>query len=192
MPKLSATRSAAARETQAIWPFPRRRGSKSQRTEVSMRPRSSVIFVLTAILLVPTGANLAQTKTHLLLCLPERFWTCNGIGECQVDPRSETLAAWKIDLTGGRYALCNRNGTECGEWRKISVDKDAPEFFYVLHDPGNWQPETFKIDRPGGKFVAVRLSGGFIDTDAKPLGGRRDLARVLVRQRSGSCVELDR
>lgn len=159
-----------------------------------MPSRSRVILLLVVIaqLLVAARVDHAQTKADSLLCIPERFWTCNGIGECEVDPRPETLAAWKIDLGTARYTLCNRNGSECGEWRKISVVKDAPKLFYVLHDPGNWQPETFKIDRPGGKFVAVRLSGGFIDFDVKPLGGRRDLAQILIQQRSGSCVELNR
>jgi hypothetical protein len=107
------------------------------------------------------------------------------------DDRPETLAAWKIDVTTPRYALCRRDGRECGDWQPLGAKLDTA--YLVFHESG-WHPETFKVDRDTGKFVAVRLSGGFqeIDTTTEPMTTRVDVTKLLIRQRVGTCVELNR
>lgn len=149
---------------------------------------------LLLVLAATTALVAADTKQTTLLCIPEKFWTCDGTGECYTDDAPEALAAWKIDLLGKRYALCTRNGAECREWRPIRIDSDKPELFYTMYDEGNWHPETFKVDRANGKFVAVRLSGGFIDVDMSksPFVIGPKMAKLLIRQRIGTCVELTR
>lgn len=57
------------------------------------------------------AAHAGELKRPVLLCIPEKFWTCDGTGHCETDESAETLAAWKIDLEKSRYALCSRNGS---------------------------------------------------------------------------------
>ncbi|MDP9179233.1 MAG: hypothetical protein M3O61_16275 [Gemmatimonadota bacterium] len=151
-----------------------------------------ILIALTLAITCPVFA--ADPKQPMLLCIPEKFWTCDGTGECYMDRSPETLAAWKIDLVGSRYALCKRNGAECAAWRPLRVDGDKPELFYTMYDGGSWHPETFKIDTGSGKFVAVRLSGGFVDVDISksPFTERPNFANLLIRQRVGTCVAFAR
>jgi hypothetical protein len=144
--------------------------------------------VLLGFMLAITAGATAKDKGTEFLCIPERFWTCDGVGRCETDDRPETLAAWKLDVTNSRYALCRRDGRECGTWIQLSAKKDTA--FLVLVD-ADWHPETFKIDRESGKFVAVRLSGGFveIDTSTNPATVTPDLAQLRIRQRTGTCIQ---
>ncbi|MGN6183345.1 MAG: hypothetical protein ACTHQM_06780 [Thermoanaerobaculia bacterium] len=131
-------------------------------------------------------------KDPTLLCLPEKYWTCDGTGRCAIDGSPETLAGWKIDLSKGQYALCFRSGTQCGEWHPIRVDADGLKMSYTAYDSGDWHPETFKIDRESGKFVAVRLSGGFqsFDFSKSPFRSWPDATQLQIRQRYGTCIEV--
>jgi hypothetical protein len=142
------------------------------------------IFALTS--------SASQTAPATLLCVPEKFWTCDGTGSCVVDARPETLAAWKIDVIHARYALCSRNGAECADWRSLRIDSDSPKLLYTAYDEGSWQPETFKIHRESGKFVAVRLSGGFhsFDSSKSTLKSWPDFTQLYIRQRIGTCIEV--
>jgi len=129
--------------------------------------------------------SLRKSKPSQLLCIPERLWTCNGIGECYQDDRPETLAAWKFDVVGSRWTMCKRDGSECGDWMPLSSVNDSA--FLVIHDSG-WHPETFKIDRDTGKFAAVRISGGFQNPSTSP--PTTDVREIVIRQRTGTCLVL--
>ena len=133
--------------------------------------------------------SLRTSKPQILLCIPERAWTCNGLGRCDTELNPETLAAWKIDVARSRYATCRRDGSLCAEWHPFSAKLDTA--FLVLHE-SEWHPETFKIDRDAGKFVAVRLSGAATDIDfsATPATVKPDLSRLQVITRTGTCIPI--
>ena len=158
-----------------------------------------------AILIWPTLAVVAATqpakdaelppslrakKPQTLLCVAERSWTCNGVGNCEGDYNPETISAWKIDVARSRYSVCRRDGSHCAEWHPFSSKLDTA--FLILHE-SDWHPETFKIDRDAGKFVAVRLSGAATELDfsTKPATIRPDLSRLQVITRTGTCIPLD-
>lgn len=131
--------------------------------------------------------SLRDNKAPEMLCVPERMWTCNGIGECYGDDRPETLAAWKFDVVGRRWALCKRDGSDCSDWVQLASVNDSA--FLIIHDSG-WHPEMFKIDRDTGKFASVRISGGFQDLSERP--PRTDIKAVTLIQRTGTCFVTQR
>lgn len=118
----------------------------------------AAVGLLALLSTMASGQSLPPSNAKLFLCLPERFWTCDGIGRCDSDDRPETLAAWKIDVATPRYSMCRRDGSECGDWQPLIQGVDIG-FLVVLHE-NSWNPETFKIERLSGKFAAVRISGG--------------------------------
>lgn len=157
-----------------------------------MKTTGCCLFIL-LIVLTADAESTKVTERIQYLCLPERFWTCNGVGECQSDSRPETLAAWKIDISASRYAHCSRDGKNCTMWLPAHVDGKS-SFMFTVYDADNGNnPESFKIDPISGKFAAVRLSGGFMDPSEylkKPSERQPgDLSKILVRQRTGSCIE---
>lgn len=131
--------------------------------------------------------SLRPDKPQMLLCLPEKLWTCTGVGECYADRSPETVAAWKIDVAGSRYTQCRRDGSDCGDWSAFSSAMDTA--FLVLHESA-WHPETFKIDRDAGKFVAVRLSGAATDVDFDKKVVLPNLSNFRIIQRTGSCIPI--
>lgn len=144
------------------------------------------VLIISIGLAVFSGA--AEPATELL-CTPEKSWSCNGVGECHIHPRPETLNVWRIDIPRSRYAICRRDGRECTDWVSFASKNDSA--FLVLHD-SSWHPETFKIDRQSGKFAAVRLSGGFeeFDFSTKPATKRPDVKELSIEQRTGTCVQV--
>jgi len=149
--------------------------------------------IISACLLLLFSFSTNAKEEDLLMCLPERFWTCDGLANCYQDPRPDTLAGWKIDIGNSRYTLCNRAGSKCASWKPMQIgNRRFEEDFYILHDPDGGHPETFKYDPTTGKFVADRLSGGFqdIDLSESPPKTSIDWSKLLIRTRVGSCVEV--
>jgi len=125
----------------------------------------------------------------ILLCNPERMWRCNGLGECVVEERPETLAGWKIDTNASTYQLCSRSGSDCGDPKAVSIgSRSFSDDFYVIHDPAS-HPETIKYDPETGKFASVRISGGFQIASGN-LKFTTDISAIEIVSRVGSCVEV--
>ena len=148
--------------------------------------------VLALLLVSPAVITSAQPKGDLegvLLCLPERSWSCNGLGECgPPDSRPDTLAAWKIDLAAKTFALCQRNGTSCVDLGPLTaVDRNE---WIAAFAGGTFKPKSFAIDPQTAKFVAISISqpSGRLDPATKRLVRSPDISLISIDNVVGSCI----
>ena len=143
-------------------------------------------------LMAPISAFCADdVPKKKLLCIPEKMWSCNGVGNCQIDSRPETLASYRIDLKRKMYTRCRRDGSECGDSAPILINF-SDGFAYVVFSSTELHSDTFRIElslkgMPKNKFVVNRISGGMWDFDRR----RADAREISVISSSGSCVVLE-
>lgn len=152
--------------------------------------RRGLTFGIAVLGLAPSlSSGIAPGLQGTLLCLPERAWVCNGLGECSIIERPDTLAAWKIDTVAKTYSLCKRNGMECALIGSLSaVDRNLE--WIAAFSGGLIKPKTFVIDHQTAKFVAISITQptGVINTTKGILERDPDLSAFSIDNTSGSCV----